>query len=288
MLSTKLIQDCIIWACEQEVSAPKPGNVNRIRGGHNMQVNDFIKSAHSIAPALTVAYSSVGLRILNAIQATQAVVDCNTNLGIVLLFAPVCLAIERCSHFDELQNELGLVLKELSIQDAEDCYQAIRLAHAGGLGKVDNQDINDTPTITLLQAMSDAKNRDSIAAQYLNNYCDIFQLGLPKLTDAIICGETVEWATTFAYLCLLSNIPDTLIGRKQGKVTAKIVSNKARSFINKTNKSNELKYYSAELDLWDKELKRDAINPGTTADLTATTLLLRAFQQAFTSNRISI
>ncbi|NOQ93722.1 MAG: triphosphoribosyl-dephospho-CoA synthase [Methylophaga sp.] len=288
MLSTKLIQDCIIWACEQEVSAPKPGNVNRIRGGHNMQVDDFIKSAHAIAPALTVENSSVGQRILNAIQATQAVVDCNTNLGIVLLFAPLCLAIERCSHFDQLQNELGLVLKELSIQDAEDCYQAIRLAHAGGLGKVDNQDINDTPTITLLQAMNEAKNRDSIAAQFLNNYNDIFQLGLPKLTDAIICGETVEWATTFAYLCLLSNIPDTLIGRKQGKETAQIVSNKSLSFINKISKSNELKYYSAELNLWDKELKRDAINPGTTADLTATTLLLRAFQQAFSSNRILI
>lgn len=288
MLSTKTIQDCIIWACEQEVSAPKPGNVNGIRGGHNMQVDDFIKSAHAIAPALTVTNTSVGHRILNAIQATQTVVNCNTNLGIVLLFAPLCLAIERCSHFDELQSELEGVLKELSIQDAEDGYKAIRLAHAGGLGKVDNQDINDTPTITLLQAMNDAKNRDSIAAQYLNNYNDIFQLGLPKLTDAIICGETLEWATTFAYLCLLSNIPDTLIGRKQGQTEAKRVSNKALYFIDKINKSNELKDYSAELDLWDKELKRDAINPGTTADLTATTLLLRAFQQAFTSKRISI
>jgi len=288
MLTTKIIQDCIIWACEQEVSAPKPGNVNRNSDGHNMEVEDFIKSAHAIAPALTIRNTSVGQRILNAIQATQDVVDCNTNLGIVLLFAPLCVAIEQCDNFDSLPAELAIVLKNLSIEDAESCYQAIRLAHAGGLGKVENQDINDIPTITLLQAMDAAKERDTIAAQYLNNYQDIFQLGLQKLTDSINCGESVEWATTFAYLYLLSSIPDTLIGRKQGKKTARIVSDKAKSFFIKSNESNSLRKMSPALNVWDKELKRDAINPGTTADLTATVLLLHAFQQAFTSKRISV
>jgi len=288
MLSTKTIQDCIIWACEQEVSAPKPGNVNRISDGHNMQVDDFIKSAHAISPALTIKNTTVGQRILNAIKATQDVVDCNTNLGIVLLFAPLCLAIEHSDNFEELPNKLTSTLKALTIQDAEDCYQAIRLAHAGGLGTVEKQDIHDTPTITLLQAMNEAKERDSIAAQYHNNYHDIFEIGLPKLTDAIICGETVEWATTFAYLCLLSTIPDTLIGRKQGKGTAQVVSDTARHFIDKANEINAIKDLSAELSRWDEELKRDAINPGTTADMTATILLLYAFQQAFTSNRISV
>jgi len=288
MLSTKTIQECIVWACEQEVSAPKPGNVNLLSDGHNMQVADFIKSAHAIAPALTIKNTSVGQRILKAIQATQDVVNCNTNLGIVLLFAPLCAAIEQCDDFASLPEQLATTLNELSIKDAELCYQAIRLAHAGGLGNVANQDINDTPTVTLLQAMDAAKARDSIAAQYLNNYHDIFHLGLQKLTDSINCGESVEWATTFAYLYLLSTIPDTLIGRKQGRETAQTVTNQAKDFINKANKINRLKNYSAELDLWDKELKKNAINPGTSADLTATTLLLHAFQQAFSSNRISV
>lgn len=288
MLSVEIIQDCIIWACEQEVSAPKPGNVNRISDGHNMQVDDFIKSAHAIAPALTVKNNTVGERILNAIRATQDVVDCNTNLGIVLLFAPLCVAIEGCNDFDDLPNKLELTLQNLTIQDADDCYQAIRLAHAGGLGKVEQQDVTSTPTVTLLQAMDAAKDRDSIAAQYLNNYNDIFQIGLPKLTDSIICGESVEWATTFAYLYILSTIPDTLIKRKQGSETAETVTNKAKHFIRKVNKNNGLRSFSSEINCWDKELKRDAINPGTTADLTATVLLLRAFQQAFTSNRISV
>jgi len=282
MLSTEVIQDCIIWACEQEVLAPKPGNVNALSDGHNMEVEDFIKSAHAIAPALTTKQAPVGQRILRAIEATQSVVNCNTNLGIVLLFAPLCVAIEQCSHFDQLTETLDSVLKNLSLEDAQQAYQAIRLANAGGLGSVDNQDIHDRPTVTLLQAMDSAKHRDSIAAQYINNYVDVFQTGLSNLTLAINCGESVEWATTLAYLYLLTNTPDTLIHRKQGKETAERVSNKALEFVNKTSKNKPLSAFSSELESWDKELKKNAINPGTTADLTATTLLLRAFQRAFT------
>ena len=277
MLNKQQIQECIIWACEQEVQSPKPGNVNSFSDGHNMQVSDFIKSAHAIAPALTTQDASVGQRILLAIQATQNVVNCNTNLGIVLLFAPLCVAIEQCNNIKQLRGKLSSVLENLSVEDAEYGFQAIRLAHAGGLGKEADQDISGTPTVTLLHAMEMAKDRDSIAAQYLNNYHEIFEIGLPKLTDSIICGETVEWATTFAYLYILSSTYDTLICRKQGEEIAKLVSIKAKHFTDKTNKNNMLSRLSPELAVWDKELKRDAINPGTTADLTATSLLLHAF-----------
>jgi len=284
ILNQPTIQQCIIWACEQEVLAPKPGNVNGYNDGHNMQIADFIKSAHAIAPTLTVANTSVGQRILAAIKATQAVVDCNTNLGIVLLFAPLCVAIEQCDDFAQLPEQLTKILNNLTVQDAVDCYQAIQLAHAGGLGNVDQHDVYSTPTVTLLQAMDAAKDRDTIAAQYLNNYHDILHIGLESLTSAINCGESVEWATTFAYLKLLSIIPDTLICRKQDKETALLVSNMAQTFIDKLNKNKDLKSFASELASWDKELKRNENNPGTTADMSATVLLLHAFRLAFSSN----
>ena len=216
MLSTNIIQDCILWACEQEVSAPKPGNVNCLSDGHNMQVDDFINSAHAIAPVMSQPDISVGERILQAITATRSVVDCNTNLGIVLLFAPLCVAIQHCKNFEQLPKALEQVLKDLTIDDAKLCYQAIRLAEAGGMGEIKQHDIQSAPTITLKQAMEIAKKRDSIARQYVNNYDEILNIGLPNLTSAINCGESVEWATTFAYLKLLSSIPDTLVIRKQG------------------------------------------------------------------------
>jgi len=283
-LNQQTLQQCIIWACEQEVLSPKPGNVNGYNDGHNMQVADFVNSAHAIAPALTIANTSVGQRILAAIKATQAVVDCNTNLGIVLLFAPLCVAIEQCNDYAQLPEQLAKTLDSLTVQDAVDCYQAIQLSHAGGLGNVEQHDVYSTPAVTLLQAMDAAKNRDTIAAQYLNNYHDIIHIGLESLTSAINCGESVEWATTFAYLKLLSIIPDTLICRKQNKKTALSVSNKASHFIDKLNGNKDLKSFQAELAIWDKVLKRDAINPGTTADLSATVLLLHAFKIAFASN----
>ncbi len=276
MFNRQTIQDCVIWACEHEVLSPKPGNVNSISDGHNMQVEDFIKSAHAIAPALTTPEASVGQRILYAIQATRDVVDCNTNLGIVLLLAPLCAAIEQCNTLESLRDTLSCVLKTLTIDDAKYCFEAIQLAEAGGLGKVAEHDINSTPTVTLLEAMEQAKSRDSIAAQYLNNYQEIFEVGLINLTSAINSGESIEWATTFAYLSLLSDSYDTLICRKQGGKTAQTISYKAQQFVSRVNKNKLLSSFSTELSVWDKELKRNAINPGTTADLTAATLFLHA------------
>jgi triphosphoribosyl-dephospho-CoA synthase len=280
MLSTKIIHDCILWACEQEVSAPKPGNVNNLSDGHNMQVADFINSAHAIAPIMSQPNIAVGEMILQAITATRTVVDCNTNLGIVLLFAPLCVAIQHCTKFEQLPEALDKVLNNLTIDDAKLCYQAIRLAEAGGMGKVEQHDIQSIPTITLKQAMEIAQKRDSVARQYANNYDEILSIGLPSLTSAINCRESVEWATAFAYLRILSSTPDTLICRKQGLECAQRVTEKARRLVNKASKNKKLIQLNADIIQWDNELKHKAINPGTTADMTAATLLVYAFEQA--------
>lgn len=287
MLSNKTIEACIIWACENEVAAPKPGNVNCYSDGHNMQVQDFIKSAHVIAPILAQKSLSVGELILQSIQATRTVVDCNTNLGIVLLFAPLCRAIHQCSDFEQLPNQLEKVLLNLTVNDAKACYEAILLADAGGLGSSDQQDINAIPSVTLLQAMKIAEERDAIAKQYVNNYSEILNIGLPILTSSIKCGESVEWATAFAYLKLLASVPDTLIRRKQSLEHALEISEAATKILTKVNKNMTLSSLEAEIITWDNNLKKKAINPGTTADLIAATLLIYAFQHALSSNSIS-
>jgi triphosphoribosyl-dephospho-CoA synthase len=280
MLNSHTIRDCIIWACEREVSAPKPGNVNCYSGANNMETSDFLKSAHAIAPALSEPNIPVGKLILNAITATRTVVNCNTNLGIVLLFAPLCVAIHKCNDINMLSSELDSVLNELTIDDAINTYQAIRLAEAGGMGKSAQQDINDTPTVTLRQAMKMAKDHDTIAAQYLNNYREIFDIGLKNLTISINCGETVEWASAFAYLYLLRDIPDSLIARKKGIELSQQIGVEANNILRKTLNNNTLSNFEADVIRWDKELKKKGLNPGTSADMTAATLLVYAFQSA--------
>ena len=283
MLSTKQIEQCIVWACVNEVNAPKPGNVNCFSNAKDMQVQDFINSAHAIAPILSNTTLSVGEMILQSILATRQVVNTNTNLGIVLLFAPLCKAAHQSANFAELQTTLTMVLKALTVDDAIKAYEAIRIAQAGGMGKASNQDIDDTPSVTLLEAMKIAQNYDSIAAQYSNNFADIYEIGVQKLTDSLICGESIEWATTFAYLTLLNYIPDSLIARKYGVDLAKSISAQAKTILENTQKNNVLSKSEQQVLAWDKELKKKAINPGTSADLTAATLLVYALRQSLSN-----
>ena len=279
MLDTEQLEKAIFWACEHEVCSPKPGNVNCYSPGHNMQLEDFIKSARAIAPVLSQAEPSVGQLILQSIKATRSVVNCNTNLGIVLLFAPLCKAVHNCESIEQLPESLNTVLLNLDVNDAIDCFEAIRLAEAGGLGVNEQHDINTQPTISLLAAMDYAKNYDNIAKQYTNNFKDILQSGLPHLTEAINYGESIEWASAFAYLKLLSLIPDTLISRKHGMGCAESVLEHSACILVKVSENNRLSHFERDIKAWDKELKKKAINPGTTADMTAATLLIYAFEQ---------
>jgi len=268
--------------------APKPGNVNCFSDGHNMAVDDFLRSAEAIAPVMARPGLRVGERILQAIQATREVVDCNTNLGIVLLMAPLCSAIEQVEDFEQLPSALEKVLNSLTQEDAKACYQAIRMAEAGGLGEAEDQDISEEPTVTLLKAMEMASERDQIALQYVSNFNTLWQVSLPALTSALNSGESVEWATAFAYLMLLSDAPDSLILRKNSRQLAIAVTEKAKRLVFEMKKNSKLNAYLDQLTAWDNELKQNAINPGTTADLVAATLLLHAFQRGLSADRISV
>ncbi len=94
-VTPEMIAQAFIGACEDELRAPKPGNVHLFAGGHGMEAQDFIDSARAAAAPLSAADSSVGARILGAIEATWARVGKNTNLGIVLLCAPLAQAALR-------------------------------------------------------------------------------------------------------------------------------------------------------------------------------------------------
>jgi triphosphoribosyl-dephospho-CoA synthase len=283
MLSEQEISAAVKWACHTEVKAPKPGNVNCFSDGHNMLVDDFLRSAEAIAPVMAQADISVGERILNAVKATRQHVDCNTNLGIILLFAPLCQAAQTAKSFTELRNNLSETLVNLTIEDAIAAYEAIRGAEAGGLGRTAEQDVSELPTVTLFEAMKMAADRDTIAKQYTTDYALIFDTSLPALKTALDRGESVEWASAFAYLCTLTRAPDSLVSRKYSAEHAQAVTTKAQQFVFKSNENKPLSAYKAQLHAWDTELKQKAINPGTSADLTAASLLLLAFEHTLST-----
>ncbi len=105
-------------ACLLEVSAEKPGNVNRQQDFNDACFEDFVISAAAIGPAFRRAPdTSVGETILNAVRTTRHFVGGNTNLGIVLLLAPLAKAAGM-EGFDALRSALGSVLKSLTVDDA--------------------------------------------------------------------------------------------------------------------------------------------------------------------------
>jgi triphosphoribosyl-dephospho-CoA synthase len=259
-------------ACLLEASAAKPGNVTPTHAYVDMHYGDFLRSAVAIGPAMTsAANQSIGTTILSAVEATRRWTCANTNLGIVLLFAPLAKA---AAGGMELRAGLRKVLRELTLDDARLTYQAIRLAEPGGLEASVQHDVRDEPEVTLLEAMRSAADRDSIAAEYVTDYAITFEHGLPALKAALARGATDEQVVVQTYLELLAKVPDTLIARKRGIAAAQAVSQRAEEVIRHGGVwSEEGRRAITELDHY---LRKDgnALNPGTTADLVAATLFV--------------
>lgn len=259
-----------IAACRAEIEALKPGNVHAFGDGHGMSITDFFTSAEVSAPALAQPGAPVGRRVRGAVAATIAAVGCNTNLGILLLAAPLAAAAERGG---DLGLNLARVLQALDEADAADVYAAIRLANPGGLGRADEHDVSEPPHATLRQAMAAASERDRIARAYVTGFADLFEVGLPALAEARGRCLDAAWCGTSVYFAYLTRFPDTHIVRKYGLACAEGVRSRAAALL----RSVELGPPAfARLLAFDAELKREKLNPGTSADFTVATLFADA------------
>ncbi len=260
-------------ACITDVRAFKPGNVSFASPGHGMRAEDFVASAQVMSVAIAAPAADVGQRILRAVEATQAVVQFNTNLGIVLLCAPLVHAAIGSSNELILCERLRPVLAGLDEYDAELTYRAIRMAKPGGLGRSDRHDVAQSPSVTLREAMGEASARDRIAHQYVTDYRDIFETGLPALEDGIARGLNREWAAVIVYLTFLARYPDSHVARKHGGEVAASVSLQARDLSQALERAGDPAQEMPELEAFDRQLKARSINPGTSADLTVATLV---------------
>ena len=260
-------------ACITDVRAFKPGNVSFASPGHGMRAEDFVASAQVMSVAIAAPAADVGQRILRAVEATQAVVQFNTNLGIVLLCAPLVHAAIGSSNELILCERLRPVLAGLDEYDAELAYRAIRMAKPGGLGRSDRHDVAQSPSVTLREAMGEASTRDRIAHQYVTDYRDIFETGLPALEDGIARGLNREWAAVIVYLTFLARYPDSHVARKHGGEVAASVSLQARDLSQALGRAGDPAQEMSELEAFDRQLKARSINPGTSADMTVATLV---------------
>ncbi|MEQ8234704.1 MAG: triphosphoribosyl-dephospho-CoA synthase, partial [Gammaproteobacteria bacterium] len=187
----------LLKACRLDVVAFKPGNVSLCSPGHDMQAADFLASARAAVPWLCAEELGCGARMSHAMNATMGAVGCNTNLGIVLLLAPLACAAERGGP---LRSALGAVLAGLDVLDSDGCFAAIRVAQPAGLGEVGEGDVHAQATMALGDAMALAAERDSVARQYGTVFADVFEHGVPLLASLRARWHSLAWATTACYL----------------------------------------------------------------------------------------
>lgn len=270
-------------ACLDELEAPKPGNVHLFAPGHRMTAAEFVRSANAAAAPLAVPGARVGSRILGAVEATLAAVGTNTNLGIILLCAP--LAATADIRAADLRAALAQVLEALDIQDAELAFRAIARAAPAGLGRAERHDVTETASVSLKDAMAEASSRDRIARQYVSDFEDIFERGEPVLTAVLASGAEPKWATLAVYLEFLSAFPDSHIARKHGIATAEDVCRAASRYHRRMRSLEKPAALLADLLAWDALLKERGINPGTSADLTVATLFAHRLRTILPSAR---
>jgi triphosphoribosyl-dephospho-CoA synthase len=264
-------------ACMQELQALKPGNVHIFADGHRMTIHHFIKSTDASADIVCQPDLTLGERIFAAVEATNEAVGMNTNLGIILLCAPLVQAKLQAHQFQSLSESLNQVLNNLTVDDGMLTSQAIVLANPAGLGSVDQHDVHLPIEVNLLEMMRAAQHADRVAWQYANAFLDILGYGVQHYEEAMAkWQQNTAYATTAVYLGFLTHQLDTHIIRKHGNSLAMTVMAEAQDIEAEFSAIENPKLMQKKLMEWDTSLKARNLNPGTSADLTVASLLAKA------------
>ena len=295
-MDSKTIAQIAQIASVLEVSGyPKPGNVHRTRDFHDMVFEDFLISGIAIGDTVKslcdhtknnkndLSKINLGEYILKGVLQTDKWVKNNTNLGIIMMIMPIAASASICSNFDDLSEKVNEILKATTVSDATYLYKAINIADAGGMGSQNEYDVTNDDAIreleknkqTMFDVLEISASWDSLANELTSSMQVTFKIGFPtfhKLKNKYSLND----ATLETFLTILSQVPDTLISRKYGIKKAREVSSKGKNVLN-SNKDEFLN----NLNVFDNYLFENKYNPGTTADLTAASIMISYLKDKF-------
>ncbi|MEM1657954.1 MAG: triphosphoribosyl-dephospho-CoA synthase [Candidatus Jordarchaeales archaeon] len=299
------VAKCATLAMLLEVSGyPKPGNVHRLRDAHDTRFEHFLAGAVAVGPSMgrlaergrkagrgeiDVKEISLGYYVLEAVKcASRWHKGGNTNLGEILLFAPLSAAAGMCFALSGgvsstlLRKNVVKVIDGSTVEDAVNVYEAIRIVKPGGLGEVEKFDVNDpafrekivSEGVSLKDIFAISAGWDAISAEWVNGMSTVFDLGYPSFKKYLEEERDVNIATVNTFLRILSEKPDTLIIRKAGAKAAEYVSVRAREVL----EAGGISTPEGRRLCWmlDEELHSSGgrLNPGATADLTAASIFV--------------
>jgi triphosphoribosyl-dephospho-CoA synthase len=275
-----------------EVSGyPKPGNVHRTRDFDDMEFEDFVISGIVIGDTIREACTDVdvenpqlGKYILQAVAETDRWIKNNTNLGIVMMTTPIAVAAAISDSFDDIRENIKLVMGNTSVDDACDLYDAINIADAGGMGDQDEYDVASDNAKnelrengqTMYDVLKISAPWDMLAREMTGDMPAVFEIGYPKYHE-LRQSKSQNDACVLTFLTILSHIPDTLISRKYGSDEAMKISLMTRDLLNIKDEPD----FKDRLREFDDYLFKNKYNPGTTADLTAASIFVSYLKSNF-------
>ena len=199
--TAKHVSSCLQLAILLEVSAHKPGNVNRTASFQSTRYEHFLASAVAVEPSFAHAAErgimvSDGKIQLNELGVGEIIKDAvvnanawqhggNTLLGTVLLLSPIAAAtgmtLAEGEEFSisKLRGNIKLVVESTTPSDAVAVYEAINIASPSGLvDKAPTLDVNDPSSkkkileesVTLYEVFKISAPYDSISREWVENY----------------------------------------------------------------------------------------------------------------------
>ena len=278
-----------------EVSGhPKPGNVHRTQDFDDMFFEDFLISGILIGSMMKKSAErglkykdkpdllhkiKLGALIREAVMETDKWIANNTNLGIVMLLTPLSAACGMSTEFKDLRENIDRIMKATTPEDAVNLYDAINTADAGGMGEREDLDVGSDKAkeelierdINMYHVLDISSEWDLLSYELTNKMPVTFRLGFPVFKD-VKALHGINKATVQTFLTILAKHPDTLISRKYGYEVAKRVSDDANAILKEGGILTDVG--SPMLEEFDRQLLKDKLNPGTTADLTASSIMV--------------
>ena len=256
---------------------------------------------------LSISKIGIGNLVKKAVQdVSKSHRGGNTHLGICLLFVPLAAAagktyVEKGDILpDALRRNVDEIMRSTTPMDTVEVYETIKLAGSpSGLGRVEGEgapDLYDKEArkrileeeISLFDVMKKSSSYDTVAKELVTGMEISFEIGYKEILETFKRTCDINIATVHAFLRILSKVPDTFIARKVGLKRVSDVKKAVRIGIDETAWISEMAERALNLGglttqegtlfLWEFDRKLQSLgkdyNPGTTADLTAASLMI--------------
>ncbi len=260
-----------------EVSGtPKAGNVDRDHNFPDLRFEQFLASASAVYPVFLKdarGEGSIGKLVLESVERSMAWHKAkNVHFGCFMLLIPLI----RCWNSGDVGRAVIEELKRTSVEDSLAVLKAFRLSSARVMD-AEELSLTDDETerelvernLNLYDWLKYTPKENIVAMELLNGY-EISFKGRDVLLETFAEHEDVNLAIVYTYYYLLSEHLDPLIIAKHGLDVAEDVRNKAGKILNEFESSLDV----GILREFDEELISKGINPGSIADLTASSIYL--------------